>query len=177
MNTLQKILDFFNTPTNQKMNVICIAGIVCTVISLIDKVRMLVFTVYGCWGYWGWMFEELLFDGLPRLLALTAMLLTFLYWKRGNRFPLQPAVPILLLIENLISLLSVFFRKNTVFKCILDDIQRCNVRFPDILPVFLLYCHDQVRFSPDRPDHCGSCTAPDSGRLDRSVFLRYPTCF
>lgn len=111
MNTLQKILDFFNTPTNQKMNVICIAGIVCTVISLIDKVRMLVFTVYGCWGYWGWMFEELLFDGLPPLLALTAMLLTFLYWKRGNRFPIQPAVPILLLIENLISLLSVFFGK------------------------------------------------------------------
>ncbi len=111
MNALQKLLGFFNTPTNQKMNVICITGIVCTVISLMDKVRDLVFTAFECWGYWGWMFEELLFNCLPRLLALTAMLLTFLYWKRGNRFPLQLAVPILLLIENLISILSVFSGK------------------------------------------------------------------
>lgn len=108
MNVLTKLENAFAHPTKQKMNAVCIGGIVCTVLCIIDWLLSFGSSVlfYLEHSYWNYFFRDSFLNDLPSNLLLVALLLTFLYWRQGKSFRFQLAVPIFWLCIFLISVYS-----------------------------------------------------------------------
>lgn len=106
MEILGKLKNFFDHPTKTKMHVICIVGIVCVAVCMIDW--LISFGAYAVFylehSSWKYFFLELLKNILPNFLLLLALLLTFIHWLQGKRFRFQLAIPILLLYTFLTSI-------------------------------------------------------------------------
>lgn len=106
---LDRMKRFFDDPTKAKNNAICITGIVCTAVCLIDwilSLGSLLFFYREHWIYWNYFFREFLKYDISSLLLLLSLLLSFCQWKRGKRFRFALAVPLILMYTFAVSIFS-----------------------------------------------------------------------
>ncbi len=108
MEMLAKLKNFFDHPTETKMHALCITGIVCVAVCMVDWLLSLGSSVLFCLehSYWNYFFRDSFINDLPNNLLLVALLLTFIHWLQGKRFRFQLAVPIIWLCIFLISIYS-----------------------------------------------------------------------
>ncbi len=106
---LDRMKQFLDDPTKAKTNAICITGIVCTAVCLMNWILSLgssLFFYREHWIYWNYFFREFLKYDIPNFLLLLSLMLCFCQWQRGKHFRFALAVPLVLMYTFAVSIFS-----------------------------------------------------------------------